>query len=372
MAKWLNGVDDETMQRMNAPYSQSDEVNQKGVEAQNAYFAVKNWQGSGKAQAALDKWKNTGPFSYDPDSDSLFQSAKANAIANGKVAMQDTIGQASALTGGYGNSYATTAGSQAYQNYLKSLDDDLATYYQLALDQYQQNKNDLLTEYSIESERDDTDYSRLYNAYNVAQDRYNTDRSFDYGKWADEYQQAVSMAGMQNQDYWTQKNFDEEARRWQANYDESKRQFDANLAESQRQYDQNYYASTSSGSGGKSNGFTSQQYWDVTDDAKNIRDQYSDDPEKANQEVFRRANAAYNGGQMSDDEYISLLHNYIDGDWLERFTITDNNGNIVFNQSAYDEYINNATSNSNSGKSTGASPSIIDGFIGGAIKKKNR
>ena len=108
MIKRLNGVDDETMQRMTTPYKESDQVNQEGIDASNAYFAVKNWQGSGKADAALEKWKNTGPFSYDPDSDSLYQTAKANAIANGKVAMQDTIGQASALTGGYGNSYATS------------------------------------------------------------------------------------------------------------------------------------------------------------------------------------------------------------------------------------------------------------------------
>jgi hypothetical protein len=38
---------------------------------------------------------------------------------SGKSAMQDTIGQASALTGGYGSTYATSAGNQAYNAFIE-------------------------------------------------------------------------------------------------------------------------------------------------------------------------------------------------------------------------------------------------------------
>lgn len=323
MARKLNGVDDDILQRMSAPYKQSEQVNQEGIEASNAYQSLKNWRGSGKAQAAKNKWKNTGPFAYDPDSDSLYQSAKANAIANGKVAMQDTTGQASAMTGGYGNSYAATAGSQAYQNYLKSLDDDLATYYQLALDQYQQSKDDLLTEYSIENEIDNTDYSRLYNLYGLAQDRYNNDRAFDYGQYSDDYQRYASLANMQNSDYWNQQNFDEGKRQFDTNLAENQRQFDTNFAENQRQFDTNFAEgqrqfNTSLSAGGSENGFTSQQYWNVIKDVESMFSEVTDDESRneANEAALKRISTAYEAGQMTDDDYVALLDEYIDENWL--------------------------------------------------------
>jgi len=237
--------------------------------------------------------------------------------------MQDTIGQASALTGGYGNSYATTAGSQAYQNYLKSLDDDLATYYQLALDQYQQGKDDLLTEYSIENERDNTDYSRLYNMYNMAQDRYNTDRSFDYGKWSDAYQQATNLASMQNSDYWTQTNFDEGKRQFDANLAENQRQFNANLAENQRQYNTNRADSLMAGAAAaeKDRRLSSADYYDkvVTSflqKQKNAKESGSlEEFEKINKETLQELWMLRENGAISKEDYEAALL-YFDMDWL--------------------------------------------------------
>ena len=68
---------------------------------------------------ALNNLTNREAFKYDLSNDQLYQQAKDQYQQMGKTAMADTIGQASAMTGGYGNSYATTAGSQAYQNYLQ-------------------------------------------------------------------------------------------------------------------------------------------------------------------------------------------------------------------------------------------------------------
>ena len=222
----INGISDDLSEKLNSKYTESDAVRAAGEEASAKYAALNGYQSNGKADAALAAWRNYGDFSYDPDTDPLYQNAKANAMRNGKIAMQDTIGQASALTGGYANSYAETAGSAAYQNYLSQLDNSMTDYYRLALDNYNNQKNELLTEYSLEKDREDNEYNRLYNLYSIAQDRYNNERTFDYGQYSDDYSRAASLASMENSDWWNQ-----------ANYDESKRQYDESLAEQQRQYD---------------------------------------------------------------------------------------------------------------------------------------
>ena len=55
-------------------------------------------------------------FSYDADKDKLFSQYKNSYEKSGRTAMRDTMGNAASLTGGYGNSYAVTAGQQAYLN----------------------------------------------------------------------------------------------------------------------------------------------------------------------------------------------------------------------------------------------------------------
>ena len=50
-------------------------------------------------------------------------------VKNGKKAMLDTIANATALTGGYANSYAVSAGNQSYNDYLNNLNE-------IALDLY--------------------------------------------------------------------------------------------------------------------------------------------------------------------------------------------------------------------------------------------
>ena len=72
---------------------------------------------------AMDRINNREKFSYDLNGDALYQQYKDKYIQQGKMAMQDTMGQAATLTGGYGNSYATTAGNQAYQAHLNNLND---------------------------------------------------------------------------------------------------------------------------------------------------------------------------------------------------------------------------------------------------------
>lgn len=140
---------------------------------------------------------NTRPdFKYDFNADALYQQYKDRYINQGRLAMTDTIGQASAMTGGYGSSYATTAGSQAYQQSLTQLNDVVPQLYQMALDKYNQEGADLQNRYSVLNNAYSTEYGqyrdqvadwqaeadRLTNAYynEASQDwnKFSSDRDY--------------------------------------------------------------------------------------------------------------------------------------------------------------------------------------------------
>ena len=92
---------------------------------------------------ALNNLANREAFKYDINDDQLFQTAKEQYMQMGKAAMADTIGQASAMTGGYGNSYAATAGAQAYNAHIQQLNNSVGDYYSMALKAYENETNRL-------------------------------------------------------------------------------------------------------------------------------------------------------------------------------------------------------------------------------------
>ena len=98
---------------------------------------------------AINAGLNLGKFSYDINGDALYQQYKDNYITQGKQAMMDTMGQAAAMTGGYGNSYAATVGNQTYQGYLQNLNNMIPQLQQMALDRYNAESNRLSENISI-------------------------------------------------------------------------------------------------------------------------------------------------------------------------------------------------------------------------------
>jgi hypothetical protein len=222
----------------NESQSVSDLRNKK-----NEYEANNNpgeWKGGTYGDAVKDAYNaftNREKFTYDLNGDALYQQYKDKYINQGRLAMADTIGQASAMTGGYGNSYATTAGSQAYQSQLQNLNDIVPQLYQMAYDRYNQEGEDLKTNYSMLSNLYNTEYGEHRDKvgdYNTALDRitseYNNERSFDYGKWdADRSYYQTAYQNAYNRDYGAhqdeQKRLYQEARdavadaQWQASYE---------------------------------------------------------------------------------------------------------------------------------------------------------
>lgn len=229
-------------------YQQSDTVAQ-AQQMLHDYMAQKpgayqsTWQG--QLDEIMAQIMNRQPFQYDVNSDALYQQYKDQYMAQGQQAMMDTMGQAAALTGGYGNSYAQTAGQQTYQGYLQQLNDKIPDLYQLALSKYQMEGDALANQYAMLGAREDQDYGRYRDSvadYYTELDRlysqYNTERDYDYGQYVDNrnYEYQVGRDTVADQQWQTQ--YDEAVRQWQAEYDEN-----------QRRYNQEYEQQYGSGSG---------------------------------------------------------------------------------------------------------------------------
>ncbi|WP_446807160.1 hypothetical protein [Dysosmobacter sp.] len=120
---------------------------------------------------------NREAFSYDPEKDPTYQQYKESYTRSGERAMQDTLGQVSARTGGLASSYAGSAAQQTYDNYMGALADKIPELKQLAYSMYQDDGNTQRANLEMLMALEQGDYAKYADL--LAQ--YNTDRSFDYG-----------------------------------------------------------------------------------------------------------------------------------------------------------------------------------------------
>lgn len=139
-----------------------------------------------------DKLQGRPDFKYDVNQDALYQQYKNQYQLLGQQAMQDTVGNAAALTGGYGNSWATTAGSQAYQGYLQKLNDIIPELYGQAYSRYNQEGDNLRSDIALANSLKESDYGMYRDQVsdwqadrNFAQNAYDNEYNRDYGQWGD-------------------------------------------------------------------------------------------------------------------------------------------------------------------------------------------
>lgn len=180
----------------NAPDYVKSETVQQAYAALQAILAAQpgayqsKWQG--QIDEMIDRILNREKFTYDINSDALYQQYADQYKNLGKLAMQDTMGQAAAMTGGYGNSYAQSVGQQAYQGYLSQLNEMVPELYGMALDQYNREGQEMYNQYGLLSDQEAQDYGRYRDAYNnwlaerdYATGRYDTEYDRDYGQYWD-------------------------------------------------------------------------------------------------------------------------------------------------------------------------------------------
>jgi hypothetical protein len=123
----------------------------------------------------LDKIANREPFRYDVNGDALYQQYKDMYTQGGQMAMKDATGQAAALTGGYGNTWAQNAGQQAYQQYMTQLANKVPELAEQAYGRYRDEGDELMQQYSMYGQE-----------RNNARDIYENERNFDYGVFRDD------------------------------------------------------------------------------------------------------------------------------------------------------------------------------------------
>lgn len=179
----------------------SDQAYQQALAAlQQAQSQMPTYQATydQQLQDLYDQIVNRDKFRYDLNADALYQQYRDQYTQQGKLAMMDTMGQAQAMTGGYGNSYAQSVGQQAYQGYLQQLNDVIPELYGMALDQYNQEGQNLLNQYSMLGDMADTEYSRYQDALNqywqnLSYQKQLADDAYDqgYNNWYNAYQMGV-------------------------------------------------------------------------------------------------------------------------------------------------------------------------------------
>lgn len=128
---------------------------------------------------------NREKFSYDVNADPLYDMYKDKYIQQGKLAMKDTMGQAAALTGGYGSSYAQQVGQQTYDAYLQSLSDVIPELYGMAYSQYQDEGDRLNNLYGMAGKQREAEYNQYRDAmqdYNVNRELVRQQEETDYNR----------------------------------------------------------------------------------------------------------------------------------------------------------------------------------------------
>ena len=138
---------------------------------------------------------NRDKFKYDLNSDMLYQQYKDQYVNLGQMAMKDTMGQAAALTGGYGSSYGQSVGQQQYDAYLQQLNDVVPELYGMAYNQYQDEGEALMQQYAMTGDLAADEYAKYQDGVNeywrnvdylkgIADDAY--DRG--YSNWYNSYE----------------------------------------------------------------------------------------------------------------------------------------------------------------------------------------
>lgn len=168
---------------------------------------------------------NRQAFSYDPNTDPVYQAYKKQYAREGQRATQDTMASAAGMTGGVPSSYAVSAAQQAGNYYASQMSDKLPELYNQAYNRYLQEYQNQISalsavnnaerlrhdvwlgnidnywkgvgmDYDIHRDAVNDAYNALNAERNISNDaygryidelnQYNTDNKFGYGQTIDQ------------------------------------------------------------------------------------------------------------------------------------------------------------------------------------------
>lgn len=213
---------------------------------------------SDEIESVLKSILNREKFNYNINADPLYNQYREQYVKNGKKAMMDTIANASALTGGYANSYAVSAGNQSYNDYLSNLNDIALDLYTKAYSVYKDKGEMDLERIGILNDLDKADYDK----YRDSLEDYYRDGEYLLKKLSDmsesEYERFLDEIKCyeNDRDFNYQKYLDElKEKQFYEELDFSKNKFQQELEfkkteaeRDQKNKDRNYYLSASKSS----------------------------------------------------------------------------------------------------------------------------
>ena len=195
-------------------------------------------------QALMDKINSTPAFSYDPTTDPMYQQYAETYARQGRQAMEDTLGQVAARTGGLASSYAGAAAQQQYQNYMAQLADRVPELRQLAYSMYVDDYNRQLGLADRAYQMYSGDRDSYLDAARLDQNSWATKAQLDQSRWGTEAQMGYNAYRDQvaddqwNQEFLLRQIQDaEDQARWQS-------QFDRGVYENDRDYGRSVYTDT--------------------------------------------------------------------------------------------------------------------------------
>ena len=211
----LAGISQGTKENLNY-YGQGYQQSQAVTDAKNYLQSVIDnkpgeftSQFDGQIKTLYDQIMGRDKFTYDVNNDPLYQQYKNQYQLLGQQAMQDTVGNAAALTGGYGNSWAATAGSQAYQGYLQQLNGIIPELYSQAFARYAQEGQDMKDMLGIAQSMRNTEYGEYRDSVSdwqadrsFAASQYDSEYARDYDQWMNMLSFYQNLAGQENSSYW--------------------------------------------------------------------------------------------------------------------------------------------------------------------------
>ena len=148
--------------------------------------------------AITDEILGRGKFRYDFNADPQYQAYRDRYVQQAQEGMRDSMGQAAALTGGYGSSYGQQVGQQTYQGYMDALNDMIPTLRNQAYQEWLNEGEQAYNNANLLRGLEDTNYGRYrdtvsdwQNERNFLADRenllwnrdrgaYESDRGFDF------------------------------------------------------------------------------------------------------------------------------------------------------------------------------------------------
>ena len=139
-----------------------------------------------KLKNYLQQIEKREPFSFDINKDAMYQQLRDNYDQQGKLAMENAMGHAATLTGGYDNSYSQTVGQQMYMQSMNELNNMVPTIQSMAQDRYDQETNNLYTKYSLYKGLSDESYQKYLQGLGATSGKSgNTENTYvDFGDGA--------------------------------------------------------------------------------------------------------------------------------------------------------------------------------------------